>query len=79
MVIEIKKGERIMTFHALLVSAKKADVITVYKEFDGITFSATMTVEEWRAQKSPNLLLSIVSEIRSGYNEIKVVLERKRF
>lgn len=66
-----------MTFHALLVNTKKTDVITVYKEFEGITFSATMTVEEWRAQKSPSLLLSIVSEIRPGYNEIKVVLERK--
>lgn len=66
-----------MTFHALLVNTKKTDVITVYKEFEGITFSATMTVAEWRAQKSPNLLLSIVSEIMSGYNEIKVVLERK--
>ena len=66
-----------MTFHALLVNTKKSEVITVYKEYEGILFSATMTVEEWRAQKSPNLLLSIVSEIRSGHNEIKVVLERK--
>lgn len=66
-----------MTFHALLVNTKKSDVITVYKEFEGITFRATMTVGEWRAQKSPNLLLSIVSEVSAGYNEIKVVLERR--
>ena len=66
-----------MTFHALLVNARESEEITVYTEYEGIIFSATMTAGEWRTQKSTKLLLSIVEEISAGINNIRVTLERK--
>ena len=66
-----------MTFHTLLLITRESEEITVYTEYEGITFSATMTAGEWRAQKTTKLLISIVSEISAGINNIRVTLERK--
>jgi hypothetical protein len=77
MIIEIKKGERIMTFYELLAITRESVDITVYKEYKRGSFRATMTAGEWRSQKTPSLLLSIVSEISVEINGFKVVLERR--
>lgn len=66
-----------MTFYELLAITRESVDITVYKEYKRGSFSATMTAGEWRAQKIPSLLLSIVSEISVGINGFKVVLERR--
>jgi hypothetical protein len=72
-----RKGECFMTFHSLLVNTRESEEITVYTEYEGIIFSATMTAGEWRAQKTTKLLLSTVEEISAGINNIRVTLERK--